>query len=95
MDEALVLVGVFLVTFVIGILLIVRIPPRLHTPLMSMTNAVSGITVIGALLLFTADRGGSATALAAIATLAGAFNLMGGAAVTHRMLGFFRRNRES
>ena len=54
MGEMAVLIGVFAVTFAIGILLILRIPPRLHTPLMSMTNAVSGVTVVGAWLLLAA-----------------------------------------
>ena len=91
MNEALVLAGVFLVTFGVGIFLIVKVPPRLHTPLMSMTNAVSGITVLGALLLFTEELGGLATGLAAIAIVAGAFNLVGGFAVTDRMLRVFRK----
>lgn len=91
MNEALVLASVFLVTFVSGIFLILRVPPRLHTPLMSVTNAISGITVLGALLLFRADIGSLACGLGAIAIIAGAFNLVGGFAVTGRMLNFFRK----
>jgi NAD(P) transhydrogenase subunit alpha len=91
MGDLLLLLVVFLATFLVGVVLIVRIPPRLHTPLMSMTNAVSGITVLGALLLFAEQIGGWATALATIALIAGAFNLVGGFAVTDRMLGFFQK----
>jgi H+-translocating NAD(P) transhydrogenase subunit alpha len=91
MGDLLLLLVVFLATFLVGVLLIVRIPPRLHTPLMSMTNAVSGITVLGALLLFAEEIGGWATGLATIAMIAGAFNLVGGFAVTDRMLGFFQK----
>jgi NAD(P) transhydrogenase subunit alpha len=91
MGDLLLLLVVFLATFLVGVLLIVRIPPRLHTPLMSMTNAVSGITVLGALLLFAEQIGGWATVLATIALIAGAFNLVGGFAVTDRMLGFFQK----
>ena len=91
MVDLLLLLVVFLATFVVGVLLILRIPPRLHTPLMSMTNAVSGITVLGALLLFSKEIGGLAMGLAAVAILAGAFNLVGGFAVTDRMLGFFQK----
>ena len=91
MDEALLLIGVFVVTFGVGVLLIVKIPPRLHTPLMSMTNAVSGITVLGALLLFTAETSALQKGLGAIAIGMGAFNLLGGLAITHRMLRFFKR----
>jgi H+-translocating NAD(P) transhydrogenase subunit alpha len=92
MDDAWLLLIVFVLTFAAGVLLILKVPPRLHTPLMSMTNAVSGITVLGALLLFTAETGPLARGLGAIAVVLGAFNLIGGAAVTHRMLGFFRRD---
>jgi NAD(P) transhydrogenase subunit alpha len=91
MNEALVLAGVFLVTFGVGIFLIVKVPPRLHTPLMSMTNAISGIAVVGALLLFAADSSGLQRGLGAIAVVAGAFNLVGGFAVTSRMLSFFKK----
>ena len=91
MDDAILLIGVFVVTFGVGVLLIVKIPPRLHTPLMSMTNAVSGITVLGALLLFTARTNGLQEGLGAIAITMGAFNLLGGFAVTNRMLRFFKK----
>jgi len=91
MDNAFLLVGVFAVTFGVGVLLIVKIPARLHTPLMSMTNAVSGITVLGALLLFTAETSGLQKGLGAIAIGMGAFNLLGGLAVTNRMLRFFKK----
>jgi NAD(P) transhydrogenase subunit alpha len=91
MDEALLMIGVFAVTFGVGVLLIVKIPPRLHTPLMSMTNAVSGITVLGALLLFAAETSGLERGLGAVAMAMGAFNLLGGFAITHRMLRFFKK----
>jgi NAD(P) transhydrogenase subunit alpha len=94
MGDLLLLLAVFIATFLLGVLLIVRVPPRLHTPLMSMTNAVSGITVLGALLLFAEEIGGLATCLAAIAIVAGSFNLVGGFAVTDRMLKFFQKRGE-
>jgi NAD(P) transhydrogenase subunit alpha len=91
MGELLLLLGVFAATFALGILLILRVPPRLHTPLMSMTNAVSGITVLGALLLFAEELSATTSVLAAVAVVAGAFNLVGGFAVTDRMLRFFQK----
>ncbi len=94
MSDLLLLLAVFAATFAVGVLLIVRIPPRLHTPLMSMTNAVSGITVLGALLVFAAETDRLAAALAAAAIVAGAFNLVGGFAVTDRMLRFFQKRGE-
>ncbi len=92
MVDILVLVGVFLFTFLVGVLLILKVPPRLHTPLMSMTNAVSGITVVGGLLLFAGEVEMSwcSQALGAIAIAAGAFNMLGGFAVTDRMLKLFK-----
>ncbi len=91
MGDLLLLLVVFLATFLVGGLLILRIPPRLHTPLMSMTNAVSGITVLGAMLLFTKAIPGWWLSVAALAIVAGAFNLVGGFTVTDRMLGFFQK----
>jgi len=91
MLDLILLLAVFVVTFLAGVFLIVRIPPRLHTPLMSMTNAVSGITVLGALLLFSGELDRTASGLAALAIVAGAFNLVGGFAVTDRMLKLFHK----
>jgi NAD(P) transhydrogenase subunit alpha len=91
MEDAILLIGVFLAALVVGVLLIVKIPARLHTPLMSMTNAVSGITVLGALLLFRAETTGLENALGVVAIAMGSFNLLGGFAVTHRMLRMFRQ----
>ncbi len=92
MVDVLILLGVFLVTFLVGVWLILKVPPRLHTPLMSMTNAVSGITVLGGLLLFSGEQATSSLTqvLGAIAVAAGAFNMLGGFAVTDRMLKFFK-----
>ena len=89
-DLALML-GVFALSFLVGYFLILRVPPRLHTPLMSMTNAVSGVTVLGALLLFAAETGGAERLLGGAAIALGAFNLVGGFAITDRMLGMFKR----
>ncbi len=52
MTELIVLVGVFVGALLLGYLLITRVPQLLHTPLMSLTNAISAVTVLGALLLF-------------------------------------------
>lgn len=91
MPEVLLLLAVFLLTFAIGYVLISRVPPMLHTPLMSMTNAISAVTILGALLLFSEQPGPGGLALGAVALAAAAFNLVGGFVVTDRMLGFFRR----
>ena len=53
MSNLLLMVGVFLASFIVGYLLISRVPPLLHTPLMSMTNAISAVTILGAVILFS------------------------------------------
>ena len=77
-----------------GVALISRVPPLLHTPLMSGSNAISGITVVGALLL--AGRLGNpelAKIMAAVAVLFASINVVGGFLVTHRMLVMFKKKK--
>lgn len=82
---------IFVLAIFIGFEVITKIPPILHTPLMSGSNAISGITVIGAILsagsqdtMLTAILGGSAVVFATI-------NVVGGFLVTQRMLGMFKK----
>ena len=82
---------VFVVSFAVGYVLISRVPALLHTPLMSMTNALSAITILGALLVFAHETSASVQLLGAVALAAAAFNLIGGYAITDRMLRMFRR----
>lgn len=85
---------VFVLAMYVGFEIITKVPPQLHTPLMSGGNAISGVTVIGAILV--AGQGG--TSLAAIlGTVAVAFamiNVVGGYLVTDRMLGMFQQKEE-
>jgi NAD(P) transhydrogenase subunit alpha len=67
-----------------------NVTPALHTPLMSVTNAISGIIVIGAMVQMAAPSG-TVVALAAIAALLAAINVAGGFLVTQRMLKMFRK----
>ncbi|MBF0200447.1 MAG: NAD(P) transhydrogenase subunit alpha [Desulfamplus sp.] len=90
MTNLLLMLGFFIVSFLIGYLLISRIPSLLHTPLMSMTNAVSGVTILGALLLFTVPGNGTEKLLGSMAIIAAAFNVVGGFTITDRMLGMFK-----
>jgi NAD(P) transhydrogenase subunit alpha len=81
---------VFALAIFIGVEIITKVPPTLHTPLMSGSNAISGITIVGAVI--AAGHGSIATNI--IGTLAVAFamiNVVGGYMVTHRMLGMFKR----
>lgn len=77
----------------LGFVTIRRVPPMLHTPLMSMTNAISGVVILGALLLFSVPGSGFEQVLGGIALAAAAFNVVGGFVITDRMLGFFTHKR--
>jgi NAD(P) transhydrogenase subunit alpha len=86
------LVTVFVLAIFVGFEVITKVPPTLHTPLMSGSNAISGITVIGALLLAGAPSAPPlAKYMAAIAVFFATINVVGGFLVTHRMLDMFRK----
>jgi NAD(P) transhydrogenase subunit alpha len=93
MTELIWMLGVFAGAFAVGYVLISRVPPMLHTPLMSMTNAISAVTILGALLLFATPVTAVERWLGALALTAAAFNVVGGFVITDRMLGLFRRKR--
>lgn len=91
-QSIIIMVVVFAASFGIGYALISKVPQRLHTPLMSMTNAISAVTILGALLLFAVSPTTTLElALGAVALLTAGFNLVGGFAVTARMLKMFKR----
>ena len=85
------MLSVFVFCSLAGYLLISRVPQLLHTPLMSMTNAISGVTVIAAILLFTARTDVLQAKLGAVAVAMASFNVVGGFAITDRMLRLFKR----
>jgi NAD(P) transhydrogenase subunit alpha len=85
------LLVVFVLAVFVGFEVITKVPPTLHTPLMSGSNAISGITIIGALLAAGAGHGSWATVLGVVAIAAATFNVVGGFLVTHRMLAMFKR----
>jgi len=91
MTDLALMITVFFTFFGIGYLLITRVPPLLHTPLMSMTNAISAITVLGAVLLFTADATTAEKVLGACAIVTAMFNAVGGFVLTDRMVRMFRK----
>jgi len=90
MTNLMIMTGFFLATFISGYLLISRVPALLHTPLMSMTNAVSAVTLIGALALFSQPTDPVLKILGGLAIMAATFNLVGGFAITDRMLRLFK-----
>ena len=82
---------VFVLAVFVGWQLITNVSHSLHTPLMAVTNAISGIIVIGGLLQTTNDLTNPMTILATIAILVASINIVGGFVVTHRMLKMFKK----
>lgn len=82
---------IFVLALFVGWEVINKVPPTLHTPLMSGTNAISGITLIGALLAAGHQHSRWAAVLGTVAIVLAQINVVGGFLVTHRMLGMFRR----
>jgi len=95
MSNILLMIGVFISSFIIGYLLISKVPPLLHTPLMSMTNAISAVTILGAVLLFSQPTTTSEKIMGSLAIITASFNVIGGFAITERMLGLFKDKRNS
>ncbi len=95
MTEALVvLLVIFVLAMFVGFEVITKVPPTLHTPLMSGSNAISGIAIIGAILV--SGRGGTElpTILGFVAVVFAMINVIGGFMVTDRMLAMFKRKPE-
>ncbi len=84
---------VFVLAAFVGFELITKVPPTLHTPLMSGSNAISGITIVGAIVAAGAGAGTTATVLGVIALVMATINVVGGFLVTDRMLEMFRKDR--
>src|SRR5690606_11348172 len=82
---------IFVLAVFVGFEIITKIPATLHTPLMSGSNAISGITLVGALLSAGAGQRGFAEFLGCLAVILATINVVGGFLVTDRMLRKFRR----
>ena len=82
---------VFVLAAFVGYQVITRVPPLLHTPLMSATNAISGISLVGSLVAAGADHGTVSSLLGVIAVASATINVVGGFIITDRMLKMFRR----
>ena len=90
MDALIPLLTIFMLAGFVGFEIITKVPPLLHTPLMSGSNAISGITIIGA-MLSVASSNQTTTILGFLALVIATVNVVGGFLVTHRMLGMFRK----
>ncbi|MBD3337398.1 MAG: NAD(P) transhydrogenase subunit alpha [Candidatus Eisenbacteria bacterium] len=91
MDNLVMLLTVFVLSVFIGFEVITKVPPTLHTPLMSGSNAISGITIIGAVLSAGMQQTTLTTILGLAAVVFATINVVGGFLVTHRMLHMFRK----
>ena len=87
------LLTVFVLAVFVGFEIITKVPPTLHTPLMSGSNAISGITIVGALLAAGRDQGELSAILGIVAGAFATTNVVGGFLVTHRMLEMFQKKK--
>ena len=85
---------VFVLAAFVGWQVISKVPNLLHTPLMSVTNAISGISLVGSLVAAGGDHGVAMTVLGCIAVVAATINVVGGFLITDRMLKMFRKRPE-
>jgi NAD(P) transhydrogenase subunit alpha len=86
---------IFTLATFLGFELIHRVPPTLHTPLMSGANAISGITIVGALVVAGGGYGWISTVIGFLAIVFAMFNVAGGYVVTDRMLEMFKRDKSA
>jgi len=85
---------VFVLAIFVGFEVITKVPPLLHTPLMSGSNAISGITVVGALISTGAGHSMLGTILGMLAVICAMINVVGGFMVTDRMLEMFKKDKK-
>ena len=83
---------IFVLAGFVGFMVITRVPPLLHTPLMSATNAISGISLVGSLVAAGSQRNTVATILGFVAVVCATTNVVGGFLITDRMLKMFKRD---
>ena len=88
------LIFVFVLSIFLGVELISKVPSQLHTPLMSGTNAISGITIVGALTAAGTGADLIASIIGTLALIFATINVVGGYLVTNRMLAMFKRRNE-
>lgn len=91
-ETLLISLTVFVLALFVGYLTITRVPPTLHTPLMSGSNAISGIVIVGALIVAGSLQGLIGAVLGVIAVTLATINVVGGYLVTDRMLRMFHRS---
>lgn len=95
MEEFVTTLAIFVLAVFVGFEVISKVPPLLHTPLMSGANAISGITLVGTLITSGLQLTTLTTILGFFAVAMAMANVVGGFLVTHRMLGMFRRKEDN
>jgi len=94
MGPLLISIYVFVLAMFVGFEIITKVPPTLHTPLMSGANAISGITIVGALLVAKTADPTVSNIVGAFAIILATINVVGGFLVTDRMLGMFGEKKK-
>ncbi len=94
MNSELYLILILIMAMLLGYELIKKIPPTLHTPLMSGTNAISGIVIIGSIVVITSSTNLTVSILGFISLLLSSINVFGGFIVTDRMLEMFKKPKK-
>lgn len=93
MDPFIVGLTVFVLACFVGYYVVWKVTPALHTPLMSVTNAISGIIVVGAIIAVGPEGFGFSTGLGFVAVIIASINIFGGFVVTQRMLQMFKKKQ--
>jgi NAD(P) transhydrogenase subunit alpha len=94
-DPIIINITVFVLAIFVGYHVVWNVTPALHTPLMSVTNAISSVVMVGAILAAGAGTAGPVGGLGAVAVALVAINTFGGFMVSHRMLAMFRKKDET
>ena len=87
------LIIIFALSLFIGYEVITKVPPTLHTPLMSGSNAISGIVIVGAIIIASNANGLQSSILSVFAVILATINVVGGFMVTDRMLAMFKKSK--
>ena len=93
-EQLLISLTVFVLAMFVGYSVITKVPPTLHTPLMSGSNAISGIVIVGALVVAVREGGTVGIVLGLLSVILATINVVGGYLVTDRMLRMFHRSDE-
>tara|TARA_B100000809_G_scaffold229233_1_gene242749 strand:- start:408 stop:794 length:387 start_codon:yes stop_codon:yes gene_type:complete len=94
LDQLITSLTIFALAVFVGFEVITKVPPTLHTPLMSGSNAISGITLVGAIIVCLVASSTLTLVLGSIAVALATVNVVGGFLVTHRMLAMFKSRKK-